>query len=352
MSVAISTYGGIVQAINVPDRDGEIADVALGFANLDGYLANNSSSPGPSGTTYFGAIVGRYANRIANGSFALDGHTYTLPRNNDPNTLHGGPNAWSTKVWRPTPGNGPEGPSLALTYNDPAGANGFPGTITAKVVYSLLSSNALRIDYSASTDAPTVLALTNHTYFNLAGEGSGSALGHELMIDAEGYTPINSNLIPSGQVTPVAGTPLDFRTPKPIGRDVDDADPQIALARGFDHNFVINRPGAGLTLAARAFDPASGRVLTVWTTEPGVQLYSSNFLRGDLAGKSGRAYDARSAFALETQHFPNSPNEPSFPSTVLRPGETLHSTTIYQFSVAHSGEDAFATLEGGLEPPG
>jgi aldose 1-epimerase len=351
MTVAISEYGGIVQSIEVPDRDGDIAGVALGFADLGGYLANNSSSPGPSGSTYFGAIVGRYANRIADGSFSLDGRTYTLPRNNEPNTLHGGPNAWNTKVWQARPEHGAEGPSLALTYIDPAGADGFPGTITAKVVYTLLSSDALRIDYTASTDAPTVLALTNHTYFNLAGEGSGSVLGHEVLINADAYTPINSNLIPTGEVAPVAGTPLDFRSPKPIGRDIDDAHPQIATAQGFDHNFVLRGGDGGLAFAARAFDPASGRVLTAWTTEPGVQLYSANFLRGDLAGPSGRHYDRNAAFALETQHFPNSPNEPGFPSTVVRPGETLRSTTIYGFSVADSATDAFAGLDGALEPP-
>jgi aldose 1-epimerase len=351
MTVAIADYGGIVQSIKVPDRSGEIADVALGLADLDGYLANNSSSPGPSGSTHFGAIVGRYANRIAGGSFKLDGSTYTLPRNNGPNTLHGGPGAWGTKVWQATAGEGPDGPSLALTYTDPDGANGFPGTVTARVLYTLLHDHALRIDYSATTDAPTVTSLTNHSYFNLAGEGSGDVLGQELMINAERYTPVDSNLIPTGELAPVAGTPLDFRTPKPIGRDIDERDPQIALGQGFDHNFVINRTAPGLTLAARAFDPESGRVLTAWTTEPGLQLYSANFLRGDLVGPSGRSYERNAAFALETQHFPNSPNEPGFPSTVLRPGETLRSTTIYGFSVANSATDAFEGLDGALEPP-
>ncbi|HEY1778037.1 MAG TPA: aldose epimerase family protein [Solirubrobacteraceae bacterium] len=351
MTVAIADYGGIVQSIKVADRGGDVADVALGFADLDGYLANNSSSPGPSGATYFGAIVGRYANRIADGSFTLDGQTYTLPRNNGANTLHGGPNAWNTKLWQVAPGGTPESPSLALSYTDPAGADGFPGMITARVVYSLVSSSALRIDYTATTDAATVLAPTNHTYFNLAGEGSGVVLDHELVINADGYTPINSHLIPTGDVEPVAGTPLDFRAAKPIGRDIADPHPQIATAQGFDHNFALNGTDGELAFAARAFDPTSGRVLTTWTTEPGIQLYSANFLRGDLIGPSGRRYERNGAFALETQHFPNSPNEPGFPSTVLRPGQTLRSTTIYAFSVARSSEEAFAGLDARLEPP-
>ena len=350
MSVAISDYGGIVHAIKVPDRRGQLADVALGFPNLDGYLTNNSSSPGPSGTTYFGAIIGRYANRIAGGAFALDGHSYTLPRNNGANTLHGGPDSWNTKVWQAAPGDGPQGPSLALTHTDPAAADGFPGTITARVVYTLLRDDALRIDYEATTDALTVINLTNHTYFNLAGEGSGSVLAQELMINADSYAPINADLIPTGQIAAVAGTPLDFRSPKPIGRDINDGDRQIVIARGFDHNWVLNRTGPGLTLAARAYDPASGRVLTTWTTEPGIQFYAANFLLGDLVGTSGRTYRQSGGFALETQHFPDSPNEPSFPSTVLRPGQTFSSATIYQFSVA-DGEHGFPAVSAGEAPP-
>jgi len=335
MTVTITNYGGIVQSINVPDRHGKIANVALGFPNLAGYLTNNSATPGPSGTTYFGAIIGRYANRIANGSFTLNGHVYTLPQNNGTNTLHGGPNAWNTKVWSATPSSTAHSVSLALTYTDPAGTNGFPGTVMAKVTYTLNQDDALRIDYTATTDAPTVINLTNHTYFNLAGEGSGTVHGQTMMINANGYTPVNANLIPTGVIAPVAGTAFDFRTPKPIGEDINNGDTQLVLAHGFDHNWVLNRTGSGLSLAARAADPASGRVLTTWTTEPGVQFYTGNFLQGDLVGTSGKTYRQTDGFTLETQHFPDSPNQPSFPSTVLNPGTPFQSSTVYQFSVAH-----------------
>ena len=334
MSVAISDYGGVVQAINVPDRDGVVANVVLGFAELGGYLANNSTSPGPSGSTHFGAIVGRYANRIAGGRFTLDGREYALPQNNGPNTLHGGPGSWNTKVWRAAAGETEEGPALALTFTDAAGANGFPGNVSAEVVYTLLEDGSLRIGYTASTDAPTVINLTNHSYFNLAGEGAGSVLGHEVQIDADGYTPVDANMIPRGDVAPVAGTPFDFRAAKPIGRDLGAADEQILLGRGYDHNWVLNRSGAEPALAARVFEPGSGRLLTVSTTEPAVQFYTANYLVGDLVGPSGRTYRQSAAFALETQHFPDSPNQPSFPSTVLRPGETFRSTTAFRLSVA------------------
>jgi aldose 1-epimerase len=334
MTVTITNYGGIVQSIDVPARDGSEANVALGFPSLAGYLTNNSATAGASGTTYFGAIIGRYANRIANGQFTLNGVTHTLPQNNGTNTLHGGPNAWNTKVWAATPITGHHSVGLQLTYTDPAGTNGFPGTVAATVVYTLTKDDALRIDYTATTDAPTVINLTNHTYFNLAGEGTGNVFGQNLMINADNYTPVNANLIPTGQIVPVAGTPFDFRTPKPIGQDINVGDPQIVLAHGFDHNWVLNRSGQGLSLAARAVDPVSGRVLTTWTTEPGVQFYSGNFLQGDLVGTSGRTYRQSDGFTLETQHYPDSPNQPSFPSTVLNPGTPFNSTTVYQFSTA------------------
>jgi aldose 1-epimerase len=238
------------------------------------------------------------------------------------------------QVWAATPISGRHSVSLQLTYTDPAGTNGFPGTVTAKVVYTLTQDDALRIDYTATTDAPTVINLTNHTYFNLAGEGSGDVFGQDLMINADNYTPVNANLIPTGVIAPVAGTPLDFRTPKPIGQDINSGFGQLVLAHGFDHNWVLNRSGPGLSLAARAYDPVSGRVLTTWTTEPGVQFYSGNFLVGDLIGTSGGTYRQSDGFTLETQHYPDSPNEPSFPSTVLNPGTPFNSTTIYQFSTA------------------
>ena len=344
MTVTITNYGGVVQSINVPDRNGNVANVALGFPSLAGYVADNTTTTA-SGETFFGAIIGRYANRIANGSFSLNGTTFTLDQNNGTNTLHGGgpDSQWSTKVWAATPISGSHNVGLALTYTDPAGSgarstlppsstNGFPGTVTAKVVYTLTQDDALRINYTATTDAPTVINLTNHTYFNLAGEGSGNVLGQDLMINADSYTPVNANLIPTGALTPVAGTPFDFRTAKPIGQDINQGDPQIVIAHGFDHNWVLNRSGPGLSLAARAEDPVSGRVLTTWTTEPGVQFYSGNFLVGDLVGTSGRTYRQSDGFTLETQHYPDSPNQPSFPSTTLNPGTPFNSTTVYEFS--------------------
>ena len=349
MTVAITNYGGIVQSIDVPDSNGKAANVTLGFSNLAGYVADNTTTTA-SGETFFGAIIGRYANRIANGQFTLNGKTYTLFQNNGTNTLHGGSpvSQWNTKVWAATPISGEHSVSLKLTYTDPAGLaarvppvppSGFPGTVVATVLYTLTQDDALRMDYTATTDAPTVINLTNHAYFNLAGEGSGPVFNQELKINADSYTPVNANLIPTGVLAPVAGTPFDFRTPKPIGQDINAGDPQLVLAHGFDHNWVLNRTGSGLSLAARAFDPGSGRVLTTWTTEPGVQFYSGNFLQGDLVGTSGRTYRQSDGFTLETQHYPDSPNEPSFPSTVLNPGTPFNSTTIYQFST----DDEFPT---------
>jgi aldose 1-epimerase len=344
MTVKITNYGGVVQAIDVPDRNGKVANVALGFSTLDGYVTDNTTTTA-SGETFFGAIIGRYANRIANGSFSLNGKTYTLQQNNGTNTLHGGSpvSQWNTKVWAATTSSGPHSVSLTLTYTDPAGSaardslppsstNGFPGTVTATVVYTLNQDDALRIDYHATTTDPTVINLTNHTYFNLAGEGTGDVFAQRLMINADTYTPVNANLIPTGVLAPVAGTAFDFRTAKPIGQDINQGDPQIVIAHGFDHNWVLNRSGPGLSLAARAEDPASGRVLTTWTTEPGVQFYSGNFLQGDLVGTSGRTYRQSDGFTLETQHYPDSPNEPSFPSTTLNPGTPFNSTTVYAFS--------------------
>jgi aldose 1-epimerase len=334
MKVNISNYGGIVQAIYVPSRNGQFADVALGFDKLADYVKNDEypQPPGGSGTTFFGAIIGRYANRIANGQFALNGTTYHLPQNNGTNTLHGGPGAYNTQVWHATPSTGQEGAVLELTYTDPDGHNGFPGTVTNTVTYTLTDSNALRIDYEATTDKSTVINLTNHTYFNLAGEGSGTVNNQILWLNANSYTPVNASLIPTGQIAPVANTPLDFTRPKPIGQDINSGFEQLVLAHGFDHNWVLNRSGSGLSLAARAWDPRSGRTLTTYTTEPGVQFYSGNFLAGELVGPSGHTYRQTDGFTLETQHYPDSPNEPGFPSTVLNPGETFRSTTIYAFS--------------------
>ncbi len=340
MTVKITNYGGVVQSIWVPDRRGHVKDVALGFPDLQGYVTDFTNPPaGGSGDTYFGAIIGRYANRIANGKFALDGTVYTLPQNNGPNTLHGGPDAYNTQVWNATPSAGPHSVSLKLTYTDPDGYNGFPGQVSNVVTYTLTQDNALHIDYSATTTKSTVINLTNHTYFNLAGEGSGDVFGQLLQINADSFTPTNANLIPTGQIVPVAGTPFDFRTLKPIGRDIHSAGApegnQLVLAHGFDHNWVLN--GSGMKLAAVAEDPSSGRVLSTYTTEPGVQFYSGNFLVGDLVGPSGNTYRQSDGFTLETQHYPDSPNESTFPTTRLDPGQTFTSSTIYKFATAGGG---------------
>jgi aldose 1-epimerase len=311
-----------------------MADVALGFRNLAGYVKNNATKQprGGSGTTYFGATIGRYANRIAGGRFTLDGVTYTLPVNNGPNTLHGGTDAWNKQVWDANPQVKPGAAVLTLTYTSPNMQDGFPGTVAATVTFTLTSNNRLQIHYRATTDKPTVINMTNHSYFNLAGQASGSILDQRLMINANRYTPTNDVQIPTGKIVPVAGTPLDFRRMKAIGRDITANFHQLVVAHGYDHNFVLN--GHGLRLAARAIDPSSGRELTAFTTEPGVQLYTGNYLVGDLAGTTGRTYRRSAGFTLETQHFPNSPNQRNFPSTTLNPGHPFNSTTVFDFSVA------------------
>ena len=345
MTVKITNYGGVVQSIWVPDRAGRVKDVALGFSNLADYVTDFTNPPaGGSGDTYFGAIIGRYANRIANAKFKLDSTTYPLGNppgtpNNGPNLLHGGPNSYNTQVWQATPQTSAHSVGLKLTYTDPDGKNGFPGAVTNEVTYTLTQDNALRIDYSATTTKSTVINLTNHTYFNLAGEGSGDVYNQLMKINADSFTPTDANLIPTGQIVPVAGTPFDFRTMKPIGRDIHNASMpqgnQLVLAHGYDHNWVLN--GSGMKLASIAEDPSSGRVLQTYTTEPGVQFYTGNFLVGDLVGTSGNTYRQSDGFTLETQHYPDSPNEPSFPSTRLDPGKTFTSATIYKFSTAGRG---------------
>jgi aldose 1-epimerase len=343
MSVNIATYGGVVQSIWVPDRTGRLGNVALGFATLEDYVANFTHPPaGGSGDAHFGAIVGRYANRIADHSFALAGRTYELRGNNGPhdvNTLHGGPDSWNARVWSASTESGPERVALRLAYTDPAGHNGFPGEVNATVTYALGTDNTLRVYYRATTSDPTVVNLTNHTYFNLAGEGSGDIYGQRVRIEAETFMPTNEVQIPTGEFAAVAETPFDFRQTKPLGRDIRRADmpagDQLVAAQGYDHSWVLE--GEGLRLAAVADDPLSGRVLQVHTTEPAVQLYTANFLVGDLVGTSGRAYRQGDGFALETQHFPDSPHhldDPRWPSVVLRPGELFTSTTVYAFSVA------------------
>lgn len=321
MEVQVINYGGIVKSIRVPDRRGKFADIVLGYDSLDGYATN---------TPYLGALVGRYANRIGKAEFTLDGKTYKLAANNNGNSLHGGLKGFDKHVWQAEPfeKNGEAGVILMLV--SPDGDEGYPGTLSVRTTLTLTKNNELTLDYTATTDKPTVVNLTHHDYFNLAGEGSGSVLGHALMINADRYSPIDATSIPLPTPASVAGTPFDFRKPTPIGARIGMEDTQLKHGNGYDHNFVINHKGNDLALAARVEDPNSGRVLEVRTTEPGVQFYSANFL--DTVGTAGHAYKKREAFCLETQHFPDSPNKPAFPTTTLRPGQTFHSVTVYAFS--------------------
>jgi aldose 1-epimerase len=327
MTVRVLTWGGIVQAVEVPDRHGRPANVVLGLADLDTYVAANRP--------YLGALIGRYANRIAGGRFTLDGRTHRLPVNNPPNSLHGGTEGFDKRVWAASDAGGDDAAAVELAYTSPDGEMGYPGTLEARVRYTLGPGGELRIDYQATSDAPTHVNLTNHSYFNLAGEAAGSIEGHRLLLHADRYTPTDATNIPTGELAPVAGTPFDFTSPHAVGERIDADDEQLRFGLGYDHNYVLGeRPGGGgLAPAARVEDPASGRVLEVATSEPGVQLYSGNQLDGTLVGAGGVAYRPRAGLCLETQHFPDSPNQPSFPSTVLRPGEVWRSSTIYRFSV-------------------
>ena len=323
VSVGIITYGGIITSINVPDRDGTTENVVLGFDNLDDYLKRNP---------YFGTITGRYANRIGGASFMLDGETYTLAANNGPNSLHGGEKGFDKKVWTAREVETDEGEALELKYVSADGEEGYPGTLDVTVVYSLTNDNELRVDYTATTDKPTVVNLTSHSYFNLGGDGSGSILDHELMLNASRYTPVDETLIPTGELAEVAGTPFDFREATVIGERIREDDQQIVYGRGYDHNWVLDRPDdSSLVLAARLSDPESGRIMEIETTEPGIQFYSGNFLDATLVGAAGKLYRQGDGLALETQHFPDSPNKPDFPPVVLRPGETYETTTVHRF---------------------
>lgn len=320
MTVRILDLGGIITGIHVPDRDGVFADVALGFDTLDPYLGD---SP------YFGALIGRYGNRIAGGRFTLDGRDYTLPVNNGKNHLHGGVPGFDRVLWR----SQIEGNELVLAYRSVDGEQGYPGTLDAGVRYSLSDDNEIVVRFSAVTDRATPVNLTQHSYFNLAGAGAGDILGHEMTIDADHIVPIDADLIPTGSLMPVAGTPFDFRTPAAIGARIGEAHEQLLHGSGYDHCFALNKPAPGaMSRAARVREPRSGRVLELFTREPGVQFYSGNFLDGSLAGK-GHAYAHRSGFCLEPQHFPDSPNQPAFPNTILRPGETYATESRFRFSV-------------------
>ncbi len=322
MQAGIITYGGTVVSLTAPDRTGKFADVVLGLDDVAAYQK---------GDAFFGALIGRYGNRIGKAQFMLDGKTYSLIPNNNGNMLHGGPQGFDKKVWTATPGTSPEGQTLALAYVSKDMEQGFPGTLTTKVVYTLTEKNELKIEYSATTDKPTVVNLTNHAYFNLAGPGEGDILGHEVMIAADRYTPVDAGLIPTGELAPVAGTPFDFTKSTAIGARIGQDDPQLKFGLGYDHNWVLNKTGADLTKAAEVHEAKTGRIMEVWTTEPALQFYTGNFLNGSLKGK-GKTYAHRGAFCMETQHYPDSPNKPAFPTTELKPGETYHSTTVYKFS--------------------
>jgi len=363
MEVRAITYGGIIRVLKVPDRAGRVADVVLGFDTPRRYL---SDPPPP----YFGAIIGRYGNRIANGTFTLDGHTYTLAKNNGPNSLHGGNRGFDKRMWNAETRHTADGASVVFSRLSPDGEEGYPGNLQVSVTYTLTDSNDLVVDYHATTDKATPVNLTQHSYFNLAGEGSGDILSHELMINADRYTPVDDTLIPTGQLAPVQGTPFDFRKATAIGARINADDPQIKKGPGYDHNWVLDRggnreaggaagsakgvggaagsaegvaggagsgggsagSGSNMVLAARLTDPKSGRTMEIRTTEPGLQFYSGNFLDGTITGKGGHVYGKRTALCLETQHFPDSPNHANFPSTILRPGDTYESRTIFRFS--------------------
>ncbi len=324
----IADYGGTIVRLLVPDRTGKLADVSLGF---------NTVAPYPKDSPYFGALIGRVGNRIAGGKFTLEGKTYTLVTNNTPTPelpchLHGGTIGFDKVIWTATPTTREGLPALRLRYTSADGEEGYPGQLTVEVTYSLTRDHGLRMDYSATTTKATPVNLTNHCYFNLAGEGQGTILGHELTVRAKRYTPVNAGLIPTGKIAPVAGTPFDFTSPHTIGERIGAKDEQLRFGGGYDHNFVLDSSDGSLALAATVREPISGRVLEVLTTEPGLQFYCGNFLDGKLTGKSGGTYVYRGAFCLESQHFPDSINQPSFPTTVLRPGQTYRSTTIYRFS--------------------
>jgi aldose 1-epimerase len=320
MEVRIMNYGGLVQSVKVPDKNGTMGDVSLGYDDLQGYLTN---------TPYFGALVGRYGNRIAKGKFSLDGQEYTLAVNNGVNALHGGLKGFDKQMWDCHPEMTSQGPSLRLHYVSKDGEEGYPGNLDVTAVYTLTDDNGLRLEFTATTDKDTVVNLTHHSYWNL--RGSGTILDHVVYINADKYTPVDSTLIPTGELAPVEGTPFDFRTPTAIGARIHDDNEQLKFGNGYDHNWVINNPGS-LQVIARVSEPTTGRVMEVLSDQPGLQFYSGNFLDGTITGKGGWTYQFRDAFVMEPQHFPDSPNHPDFPTTELKPGETYHNTIEYRFS--------------------
>ena len=321
MKVAITNYGGRIVSWMVPDRNGNYDDIVLGYDSIEGYLNSNEK--------YFGALIGRYGNRIAGGKFSIDGKEYSLATNNGVNHLHGGPGGFHNVVWD---AKQLDDQNLRLTYFSEDMEEGYPGNLQVQVIYSLSDDNELRIDYTAITDEKTVVNLTNHAYFNLNGAASGTINGHELMINADAYTPVDSTLIPTGEIAPVQETPFDFRQSKPIGEDIEADNVQLHHGNGYDHNFVLNKPKKGaLSLAAKVYEPESGRVMNLYTSEPGLQFYGGNFLNGSDTGKEGKPYEFRTAFCLEPQHFPDSPNQENFPSTVLAPGQMYYTVSVYEF---------------------
>ena len=323
MTMEVTNYGGIITSLTAPDRNGEFEDIVLGYDNLEDYLAE---------TPYFGAIIGRYGNRIANGQFMLDGETYTLARNNGDNHLHGGIQGFDKVLWDAEPFSMGDQFGIVFTYESPDGEEGYPGNLSVKVTYLMTADNRLIFSYQATTDKATPVNLTQHSYFNLAGPDSDTILDHELMLAADRFTPIDEGLIPIGELRPVEGTPFDFTYATPIGQRIDADDEQIAYGLGYDHNWVLSDTTSAMRLAARVRHPGSGRVMEVLTEEPGIQFYAGNFLDGTLTGKDGNVYEHRSGFCLETQHFPDSPNQSAFPSTILRPGETYRTRTVYVFT--------------------
>jgi len=324
LKMKVIPLGGKIVSLEVPDKNGALGDIVLGYDTIEQYISGNA---------YFGAMIGRYGNRIGKGKFTLEGKEYQLATNNGPNSLHGGPKGFHNVMWNLKPVSTPEGEALKMTYLSADGEEGFPGNLNVKVTYTLSDKNELIIDYVATTDKPTIVNLTHHSFFNLTGDGSKDVLNHEIMINADRFCPVDSSLIPTGELKKVKGTPFDFTKPHTIGERIEKEDQQLKYGKGYDHNWVLNKKDNALTLAAKVTEPVSGRVMEVWTTEPGIQFYSGNFLDGTDKGKNGVYYPKRSAFCLEAQHFPDSPNEKDFPSVVLKPWDTYTQRTVYKFDV-------------------